>query len=297
MSSVVELRKNIVDKVIDLGVNLDFLENPAFIVALSEINALIGEINIEDPGVVLVDRSNGTLSFDYTASNGDRFKFDLACLNSSTIRCIRADEPHSFVGNDGKVVRKKSVVEYVAELGERGEVTIFVNNGAIDNIYCDNHHYNINSSVERRIYTTRGVMYERESKTYATRKGEGYFHRVGVNEMLLLSRQAFDYAPWSDSYAKRTLLRREMLDTAKLFYENRLSDNNYCGVVPLNSVRGLRDMIIAKEYNKFPVNEVEINPLTKAEIADLLARESDERVAEGLSYFAKGRENYCYSSN
>ena len=64
MCSVVELRENIVDSVIDLGVSLDFLENPAFVATLSEIDTLIGKMNIEDAGVVLVDESNDTLSFN-----------------------------------------------------------------------------------------------------------------------------------------------------------------------------------------------------------------------------------------
>ena len=41
MSSVIDLRDNIVDKVVELGVCLEFLENPAFVTALSEVNGFI----------------------------------------------------------------------------------------------------------------------------------------------------------------------------------------------------------------------------------------------------------------
>lgn len=296
MSSVVELRENIVDKVVDLGLSLDFLDNPASITALAEINSFIETINMEDPGVVLVDRSNGYLSFSYTASNGDKYKMGISCPDEKTIKCVKEEEPHTFVGKSGSVVRQKSAVEQIAKLGEHGEITIVTNIGSIDNIDCDNHHYNMNNSVERRVYTTRGVMYEREHKDYATRKGEGYFHRVGTNQMLLLARQAFDYGPWADTYDKRTLLRREMLDTARLFYENRSKGNDYCGVVPLKQEKGLKDLVIASEYNTFPMIDVEIPALTEEEIADILAKETNEKIAEGLGYFAKGRTSYHYSS-
>lgn len=297
MSSIVELRENIVDKVIDLGVSLDFLENPAFVVALAEVNNLISQMNIEDPGVVLVDESNDSLSFTYTSSSGDNYKMDISCPDSKTVKCVRVEEPHSFVGESGNVVRQKNVVEQVAKLDEHGGVTLFTNCGSIDNVDCDNHHYNMNSSVERRVYTTRGVMYEREHKNYATRKGEGYFHRVGADEMLLLARQAFDYGPWADSYDKRSLLVRELLDTARLVYDDRRTGNDYYGVVPLHQEHGLRDMFIANGYNTFPVADVEIHPLMEGEIAEMIARESNPKVAEGLKYFANGRTSYYYTSN
>lgn len=296
MSSVVELRDNIVDKVVELGVCLDFLENPAFITALSEINGFIEEMHIEDPGVVLVDKSNGYYSFGYINPAGDKYKMGISCPDEKTVKCVKELETHSFAGEDGNVVRHKNVVEQIAKLGDHGEVIIITNTGSVDNICCDNHHYNMNNSVDRRVYTKRGVMYEREHKVYATRKGEGYFHRVGAKEMLLLARQAFDYGPWSDTYNKRTLLRREMIDTARLTYEDRGKENNYFGVVPLNRSNSLKDLVIEQEYNVFPMKEVEIPALTEGEIADILAREKDPKIAEGLGFFAQGRTSYTYSS-
>ena len=296
MSSVVELREKIVEKVVNLGVCLEFLENPAFVTVLSEINLYIEQMQIEDPAVVLVDKSKGYLSFNYTNADGDKFKMGISCPNERTIKCVKEEEPHSYVGLEGSVIRQKNVLEQIARLGDHGEVTIITNTGSVDNVGCDNHHYNMNNSVERRVYTKRGVMYEREHKVYKTRKGEGYFHRVGAKEMLLLARQAFDYGPWADTYNKRTLLRREMIDTARLTYEDRAKDNNYFGVVPLHKDNSLRDLFIAKEYNVFPMVDVEIPALTEGEVADLLARETDPKVAEGLGYFAQGRTTYTYSS-
>ena len=296
MSSVLELKENIVDEVLELGAKIGFLENPAFTVALAEVNAYIKEVGMEDPSVILVDSSNETLSFSYTAGDGDKYKFDLSCPDENTVRFIRIDEPHTYVGMSGSVVRKKSALEHIIKLEEHGDVVVITNKGAIDNVGCDNHHYNMTNYVEKRVYTQRGVMYEREIKTYPVRKGEGYFHRVGVKEMLLLARQAFDYGPWADKFEKRTFLRREMIDTAKLVYEDRKNENNYVGIVPLKSEGSLRDLVIADEYNTYPMKDVVIPALTEAEVADLLAREANEKVAEGLGYFAQGRTSYCYNS-
>ena len=243
MSSVLELKENIVDEVLELGARLAFLENPAFSVALAEINGYIKEVGIEDPSVVLVDSSNETLSFSYTAADGDKYKFDLSCPDENTVRFIRIDEPHTYVGMSGSVVRKKFALEHIIKLEEHGDIVVITNKGSIDNVNCDNHHYNMTNFVEKRVYTQRGVMYERELKVYSTRKGEGYFHRVGAKEMLLLARQAFDYGPWSDTYSRRTLLRREMLDTARLVYENRGNESNFYGVVPLHKGNSLKDLV------------------------------------------------------
>ena len=297
MSSVMDLKNNIVDKVLELGADIKFLENPAFVAALAEVNYFISEINIEDLNVVLLDKSNSSLSFNYDSVDNDNYKVELSCPDSKTIKFIKLVELHSFVGEGNQVVRQKNVVEQIATLGEHGEVIIVTNKGAIDNIGCDNHHYNMNNSVERRVYTKRGVMYERENKNYATRKGEGYFHRVGAKEMLLLARQAFEYGPWADTYNKRTLLRREMFDTARLNYEDRGKDNHYYGVVPLSKENSLKDLLIAKEYNYYPMIDVKIEPLTEEEINNIISKESNELTAEGLRYFANGRTSYSYSSS
>lgn len=296
MCNVVDLRENIVDSVVGLGVNLEFLENPAFVAAMSGIKGLIDEISIEDPNVILIDESDGKLSFSYTASNFDSYKFELSLFDDKTIKCVRTSEPHSYEGEDKSVVRKKNAVEQIARLEDSGEVTIIVNTGMIDNIGCDNHSYNMSNAVERMLYTVDGVMRERENKVYSSRKGIGYFHRVGANEMLLLARQAFIYGPWADVFSKRVLLVRQMLDTARISYEDRDKEHSYFGVVPLNKEKGLRDMFIAEEYNSFPMKDVVIPSITEEEISAIIESESDLKIANGLRGYAYGRTTYHYES-
>ena len=295
MSNVSELRKDLVDKVCNLGVGSAFVSHPAFIAALSGIDGLIGNMNISNSDSVHVREHDGMIAFDYTDSAGDKYSFELTA-GEDFVKCVRVEEPHSFVGNSGSVVRQKNAVEKVAKIDDYGSVTITTNFGAMDNVDCDNVHYNMSSSVETCGYDRNGVMHERESKHYGTRKGEGYFHRVGANELLCYSRWAPQYDRWNSTVTSRTLLRREKLDTARIVYEDKATNHKHYGVVPLDQQHGLRDMFIANGYNTFPVPDVTIHPLMQAEVDAMIARESDIRVAEGLKEYAVGRTTYSYSS-
>lgn len=294
MSNVSELRKNLVDKVLDLGIGSEFLEHPAFIPVLGEVSSLIGNMNVEDPERVHVSEYGEKIVFEYKNSVGDRYSFELTAGETS-VRCVRVEEPHSFVGNDGSTVRRKEAIEMIARVDD-GEVFVTKNYGSLNNIGCDNVHYNLASSVEKCIYDKNGVMREKEHKYYGPRKGEGYIHRVGAKELLSFARWVPNYTTWNDSYSSRTLLRRDKLDTAVLVYQDRNTRHEYHGVVPLHQEHGLRDMYIANGYNTYPVPQITIYPLLQEEVDAMISRESDERVADGLRKYAEGRTSYSYSS-
>ena len=81
-----------------------------------------------------------------------------------------------------------------------------------------------------------------------------------------------------------------------------------------NSLIGMMNLLGGGAMEKFSVFSLGVGPyitasiiiqllamdvipaLTEAEVADLLAREVNEKVAEGLGYFAQGRTSYRYSS-
>lgn len=296
MSNVRELRKNLVDKVCELGVGSAFVSHPAFIPTLSGIDGLISNMNVSDPESVHVREHDGMIAFDYTDSAGDKYSFELTA-GEDFVKCVRVEEPHSYVGNSGSVVRVKHAIEKVAKVDDYGSVTITTNFGSIDNVNCDNLHYNMSSSVETCVYDRNGVMHERESRHYGSRLGNGYFHRVGANELLSYARWAPQYDRWNNTVTSRTLLRREKLDTARVVYEDKTTRHIHYGVVPLDQQHGLRDMFIANGYNTYPVPDVTIHPLMQSEVDAMIAREADERVANGLREYAVGRTTYSYSSN
>lgn len=295
MSNVNELRENLVDRVLELGVGEKFLAHPAFIPTLARVSSLIGQMNISEPEKVLVSEKDGVVSFEYAAKDGDKYSFELR-VGENSVSCVRVEEPHSFVGNSGSVVRQKNAIEIVSKLDEYGQVTITKNIGGIDNVGCDNMHYNMSSSVEECLYDKDGIMYETEHKYYGSRKGEGYFHRVGANELLNLSRWISHYGN-NMPYSSRTKLVRDKLDVATIVYHDRDNGHEYYGKVPLHQEHGLSEMKIANGYNFWPFPEVNIHPLMESEVDAMIARESDYRVAEGLRKYAVGRTTYRYSSN
>lgn len=296
MSNVMEFRKDVTGSLIDLGIGDALAGHPAFIPVAKAVDGLIGNMNISDPEKVSIREEDGKLKFDYTNSAGDRYSFELTA-GKGFVKCVRVEEPHSYVGNSGSVVRQKHAIEKVAKVDDYGDVTITTNFGSIDNVGCDNLHYNMNSSVETCEYNRNGVMHRRESRHYNSRMGEGYFHRVGADELLSYARWAPQYDPWNRTCTSRTLLNREKLDCARVVYEEKNTGHSHYGVVPLDQQHGLRDMCIANGYNTYPVPDVTIYPLMQAEVDAMIAREADERVANGLREYAVGRTTYSYSSN
>ena len=72
--SVKELRDKLIERVIGLGVDKSFLENPAFASAISQIDNLIGQMNMfEAAEAVTVKEENGNISFDWTSPVGDKY--------------------------------------------------------------------------------------------------------------------------------------------------------------------------------------------------------------------------------
>lgn len=294
MSNVSELRKNLVDKVLGLGVGGEFLGHPAIGPALARIDSLIGQMNLSDPESVYVSEDDGKISFGCTVC-GTKYNFELTASEDS-VSCIRVEEPQSFVGNTGDVVRQKNAVEVVSKLD--GEQLIITSNyGSMDNIGCDNKHYNLASSIEKCVYDKDGIMNEREGRYYQPRKGAGFFHRVGADELLSFARWVPHYSTWNDVFTTRTLLRRDTLDVANVVYQDRSTGQEHYGKVPLHQEHGLRDMYIANGYGVYPMPEVRIYPLMESEVEEMLAREKDERVANGLRKYAVGRTTYSYNSN
>lgn len=295
MSNVRELRHDLVDKVLGLGVGVEFLEHPAFIPVLGEVDSLLSGMNVSDPEKVHVSEYGEKIIFEYKSEAGDRYSFELSGSETS-IRCVRVEEAHSFVGNDGSTIRRKEAVEKIARIDD-GEVLLTTNYGSLNNVGCDNVHYNLVSSVENSIYDKNGVMREREHKHYGPRKGEGYIHRVGAKELLSFARWVPNYNLWDEGYSSKTLLRRDKLDTAVIVYQDKDTKHEYYGVVPLHQEHGLRDMYVANGYNTYPVPDVVIKPLSDDEIDAMISKESDARVAKGLREYAVGRTHYSYSSN
>lgn len=294
--SVKELRGKLIERVIGLGVDKSFLENPAFASAISQIDSLIGQMNMfEAAETVTVKEENGNISFDWTSPVGDKYSMSISSSSPETFRCVRTEENKSFIDTNGQNIRQKNVIEEVATIDKFGSITLTTNGSIVDNIDCKIGKCNNYTWSEKKCYTSNGVMRDREYKSFARGELSVDFDRAEIDSMLFIPRQAFDFGVWHDKYESRTLLVRDKLDTAKIISEDRTKGIKYSAIAPLNQEHGLRDMALLGGYGPYPQNVV-IPPLSQEEIEVMIQRESNPKVAEGLREYAVGRNTYSYNS-
>lgn len=295
--SVKELRDKLIERVIGLGVDKSFLENPAFASAISQIDSLIGQMNMfEAAETVTVKEENGNISFNWTSPVGDKYSMSISSSSPETFRCVRTEEKKSFIDTNGQSIKRKNVVEEVATIDKSGSITLTTNSSIVDNIDCRIGKCNNYTWSEKKCYTSNGVMRDREYKSFAREELPVDFDRAEINSMLFIPRQAFDFGFWYDKYESRTLLVRDKLDTAKIISEDRTKGIRYSAITPLNQEHGLRDMAALLDgYGPYPQNVV-IPPLSQEEIEAMIQRESNPKVAEGLREYAVGRNTYSYNS-
>lgn len=295
--SVKELRDKLIERVIGLGVDKSFLENPAFASAISQIDSLIGQMNMfEAAETVTVKEENGNISFNWTSPVGDKYSMSISSSSPETFRCVRTEEKKSFIDTNGQSIKRKNVVEEVAAIDKSGSITLTTNSSIVDNIDCRIGKCNNYTWSEKKCYTSNGVMRDREYKSFARGELSVDFDRAEIDSMLFIPRQAFDFGVWYDKYESRTLLVRDKLDTAKIISEDRTKGIKYSAITPLNQEHGLRDMAALFDgYGPYPQNVV-IPPLSQEEIEAMIQRESNPKVAEGLREYAVGRNTYSYNS-
>lgn len=295
--SVKELRGKLIERVIGLGVDKSFLENPAFASAISQIDSLIGQMNMfEAAETVTVKEENGNISFNWTSPVGDKYSMSISSSSPETFRCVRTEENKSFIDTNGQNIRQKNVIEEVATIDKSGSITLTTNSSIVDNIDCRIGKCNNYTWSEKKCYTSNGVMRDREYKSFARGELSVDFDRAEIDSMLFIPRQAFDFGVWHDKYESRTLLVRDKLDTAKIISEDRTKGIKYSAITPLNQEHGLRDMAALLDgYGPYPQNVV-IPPLSQEEIEVMIQRESNPKVAEGLREYAVGRNTYSYNS-
>lgn len=296
--NVKELRDNLVEKVIALGISEKFKDNPAFSAALTKIVVAISRMNM---GVaeenVQVNQKDGKISFSWTSEIGYKYSMTIECHNPETFTCTTIEEEPPYLGNNGQRIIEKTITEDIATINERsGFITLTTNGASINNVDCNNNQHNTSTWATQAYYTPEGVMRDRKDKIFAEVPNMfGSIERAGI-ENLIIPREAFSPgSPYYDNYEIRQYLQRERLDTARVILDNRKKGIKYNATLPLNEEHGLRDMFLRGGYNPYP-KEVIINPLSTEEIEVKLKRESNPKVAEGLRIYAEGKHNYYYHS-
>lgn len=296
--SVKELKEKLAEKVLGLGIDSKFIENPAYASAISKIDDHIAEMNMGREGeIVDVREENGNISFNWNSNSGVKYSMSISSSSPETFRCVctKVEVPYRSAV-DGKTIREKSVIEEVATIDKSsGFITLITNGSIVDNIDCKMGECNNSTWSEKKYYTSNGVMRDREYKRFRKGKLSENFDRTSVASMLCIPRQAFDFGYWHDKYEKRILLERDKLDTARIFMEDKTNGIRYNAITLLKQEYGLRDMVLSGGYDPYPQNVV-ISPLSQEEIEVMIQRESNPKVAEGLREYAVGRNTYSYNS-
>lgn len=291
--SVEELRDKLAEKVSGLGINSKFKENPAYEEVISKIDNLISQMNMfEAAKDIIVTEKSHTISFAWNASDGRKYSMDISCPTPDTFSCTRVEEEPTHTNMNGRSFRVKNIIEEVAMLDKSGCVTLRTNGSSIDDLNCGNSWCNNITWSEKSEYDTYGVMSEREVKHFHMSELMQSFDNADINSILYIPRQAYGRGIFSDRFESRTLLRRDSLDTARVVQEDK-SGIRYNATNVLNQEHGLKNLILnGGGY----LQDVVIDPLPKEQVDEMIQRESNPKVREGLKRYATGRENYRYDS-
>lgn len=290
--NVIELRKKIDEKIMGLGVDPKFRNNPAYYSVLSEIDGLISQMNMfESAEDVEVFEQDGQIVFNWKSPEENLYSVVISSPSANAFRCIRSTIKKPFIGLNGKIVNQREVVEKGAILDNNNFITLTTASSMIDDYECEAGICNNSTWSEKKLYTSQGVMRDRENVSYPNGPLSQSIQRPNIDAMLYIPRGGFG----ADYYESKTILTRDKLDTAHMYYEEKGSGIRYSATVPLSQNNGLQDMILRGGYNPFD-REIIIPPLSPDEIESMLQSEKNKLVAEGLKEYAKDREIYSYNS-
>lgn len=292
--SVQDLRDNLNDKILSLGINREFLNNPAYKAVLTEIDNMIGQLNMfEQANNIMVESTGNSISFKFTGADATNYYTEISKNDDKTFKCFQMIEKKPYLNVTGDYVKEKTFVEEIATLTDKGFIEL-VNNGAIINNTASSGVCNNMSWAEKKTYTNKGIMQEREYIGFPRGELNESYDRANSATALYFSKSAFN-GSLGNLYDTKTILRRDKLDTARIYVENKNSDFKYSAIIPLNQEHGLRDMTMIGGYDSYPT-EIVIKPLSPEEITAIISKEPDLKIQEGLKEYAVGRENYYYNS-
>ena len=291
--SVAELKNNLDAKISSLGITNDFRANPAYIIILSEIKRLLDQLNVDDNTIVSI--AGKTVFFNCLSTSGSRFSIDISCAIENNIKCdIYEERPNQKLGD--KTFGEHDVVELSATYDPTLKtVTTIMCGSSVDNINCDINTCNNTTWAERKEYNSYGILMEREYKGYPKLLLSIDHNLITIALMLNTPKQAFVDGFWIDKYNVRNVITRDLFDTARVIYENKVDGERYVTMAPLSQKQSLKYLILPKGFETRPDNIV-IDKMSFNQINELINRETNPRIAMGLRILSEGREEYSYNS-
>lgn len=296
MYSVSELREQWKEKVLELGLDPKWTENPAFYSALDEADGLISQMNMmSDADSVTVAKKDNTISFSWKDSVGNKFKFNLEITSPGSFTCLEITERTPRRADNGQMVRSIEYIEKVAEISEKGFVTLTSRGAVTDDYKCELGECKVLPWAVQKEYNNLGIMFDRDYKSFPVSTMSRDVYSLETSSALLIAREAFK-GGFANAYDSRTVIRREKLDTARVYFIDKTHGQEYNATVPLNQENGLQDMVLNGGYDPCP-EHIQIDKKTPEQIKKMISSERDPKIREGLQMYAKGREDYSYDSD
>ena len=127
--NVKELRNNLAGKILGLGINSRFVDNPAYASAVAAIESLINQMNMMGEEYnVMVYEQNGTISFKWNSKvSNSKYSFTISSPNPNSFVCVKTEEREK-IGHGGELFGEKEAVEIIANYNEsNGSMSLTTN--------------------------------------------------------------------------------------------------------------------------------------------------------------------------
>lgn len=286
-----EFKKNLPKYVEGLGIDVRFLDNPAF---SSMIHRMLGfgrTGTFDGHKKARVSEKDGCVFCECTFGVGDTrcYTIKITSTSPSEFSFISSAEVRPD-GINGEI-DSKFANESIATISEDGSITFITNAGSarINRRKSDDCYHSFSSS--KSYYTSYGILRDYDyASTPDTSLGRS-FDDVDI-ELLL---------EWPRKYGlnigfirgSRASYRRNTFDTARVEFSDGMRGKKFNGIFPLRY--DLREMNIGG-FEFSDVQDIFIPQLSREEIEERIQREDNPKVREGLRMLAEGRENYSYDS-
>lgn len=289
---------NFEEKIISLGVSTNFKNSPSWKSIISGFKNIIEQAEINDKEKTIVHDEEKRIFFQYNDQEKD-FDFTICCFGPNEIVCQIVNKKD--LGIDKENNQKVNILyieRVISEYKDNGEVSFESKMVTLTNKDCemiDSTHskeFIMQNFFQAKYYNEKGIVVTREAINYKPIPTSVYSnYTLNGDDIPLIAISHFDKTA---NFSEKTKLVRDKLDTA-YFY---LSSNNI-GIVPieqdpvlvaLDSKNGLQDMTIAslgENFDKIPT-------LTSTDIENLILKEDDYNIQEGLRLLAVGRNNPSY---
>lgn len=289
---------NFEEKIISLGVSTNFKNSPSWKSIISGFKNIIEQAEINDKEKTIVHDEEKRIFFQYNDQEKD-FDFTICCFGPNEIVCQIVNKKD--LGIDKENNQKVNILyieRVISEYKDNGETSFESKMVTLTNKDCemiDSTHskeFIMQNFFQAKYYNEKGIVVTREAINYKPIPTSVYSnYTLNGDDIPLIAISHFDKTA---HFSEKTKLVRDKLDTA-YFY---LSSNSI-GIVPieqdpvlvaLDSKNGLQDMTIAslgENFDKIPT-------LTSTDIENLILKEDDYNIQEGLRLLAVGRNNPSY---